>query len=41
MLYLGQVLRFDFGESQYSHRPVGLDLRQRLPATLELTFAAL
>ena len=40
-LYLGQVLRFDFGESQYSHRAVGLDLRQRLPATLELTFAAL
>src|ERR1051325_771177 len=40
-LYLGQVLRFDFGESQYSRRPVGLDLRQRLPATLELTFAAL
>lgn len=41
LLYLGQVLRFDFGESQYSHRPVGLDLRMRLPATLELTFAAL
>jgi peptide/nickel transport system permease protein len=41
VLYLGQVLRFDFGESQYSHRAVGLDLRQRLPATLELTFAAL
>jgi peptide/nickel transport system permease protein len=39
--YIGQVLRFDFGESQYSHRPVGADLRQRLPATLELTFAAL
>jgi peptide/nickel transport system permease protein len=41
VLYIGQVLRFDFGESQYSHRPVGLDIRQRLPATLELTFAAL
>lgn len=39
--YLAQVARFDFGESQYSHRPVGVDLRQRLPATLELTFAAL
>jgi peptide/nickel transport system permease protein len=39
--YIAQVARFDFGESQYSHRPVGLDLRQRLPATLELTFAAL
>src|SRR5436305_13173936 len=41
VLYLGQVLRFDFGESQYSHRAVGLDLQTRLPATLELTFAAL
>jgi len=41
VLYIGQVLRFNFGESQYSHRPVGLDIRQRLPATLELTFAAL
>jgi peptide/nickel transport system permease protein len=41
VLYIGQVFRFDFGESQYSHRPVGLDIRQRLPATLELTFAAL
>jgi peptide/nickel transport system permease protein len=41
LLYLGRVLRFDFGESQYSHRPVGLDIRQRLPATLELTIAAL
>ena len=35
------MLRFDFGESQYSHRPVGMDIRQRLPATLELTAAAL
>jgi peptide/nickel transport system permease protein len=41
VLYFGQVFRFDFGESEYSHRPVGLDIRQRLPATLELTFAAL
>jgi peptide/nickel transport system permease protein len=40
-VYLGQILRFNFGESQYSHRPVGLDIRQRLPATLELTIAAL
>ena len=40
-LYLGQVLQFNFGESQYSHRPVGLDIRQRLPATLELTLSAL
>jgi peptide/nickel transport system permease protein len=41
LLYFGQVFRFDFGESEYSHRPVGLDIRQRLPATLELTFTAL
>ena len=41
ILYLDQVFRFDFGESEYSHRPVGLDIEQRLPATLELTFAAL
>ncbi len=41
LLYLGKVVQFDFGESQYSHRPVGLDIRQRLPATLELTIAAL
>src|ERR1041384_1685921 len=40
-LYLGQVLRFDFGESQYSRRPVGAVLRRPLPATLELPFAAL
>ncbi len=35
------MAQFDFGESQYSHRPVGLDIAQRLPATLELTFSAL
>jgi peptide/nickel transport system permease protein len=40
-LYLGQVIQFNFGESQYSHRPVGVDIRQRLPATLELTISAL
>src|SRR5262249_43956643 len=41
LMYFGQVFRFEFGESQYSHRPVGLDIAQRLPATLELTLAAL
>ena len=41
IIYIGQVFRFNFGESQYSHRPVGLDIRQRLPATLELTFGSL
>src|SRR3954451_1721936 len=38
---LGQVARLDFGESAYSRRPVALDIRQRLPATLELTITAL
>ncbi len=41
IIYLGQVARLDFGESAYSHRSVALDIKQRLPATLELTIAAL
>jgi len=41
VIYLGQVARLDFGESAYSHRSVALDIKQRLPATLELTIAAL
>ena len=40
-VYLTQVARLDFGESAYSRRPVALDIKQRLPATLELTLAAL
>ena len=36
-----QVARLDFGESAFSRRPVALDIKQRLPATLELTFTAL
>jgi peptide/nickel transport system permease protein len=40
-IYLGQVLRGDFGTSLHSGRPVALDIGQRLPATLELTFVAL
>lgn len=40
-VYLGKVASFDFGESAFSHRPVALDIMQRLPATLELTLAAL
>lgn len=40
-LYLEQVSRLDFGESQYSRRAVALDIGQRLPATMELTIAAL
>jgi peptide/nickel transport system permease protein len=41
VLYLGQVARLNFGESQYSSRPVALDIAQRLPATMELTVTAL
>src|SRR4051812_44579826 len=41
VVYLGQVARFEFGESAYSRRPVALDIKQRLPATLELTISAL
>jgi peptide/nickel transport system permease protein len=41
VVYLGKVAHLDFGESAFSHRPVALDILQRLPATLELTFAAL
>ncbi|MFC7476325.1 ABC transporter permease [Dankookia sp. GCM10030260] len=39
--YLAGVARLDFGTSQFSGRPVAQDIAQRLPATLELTFAAL
>ncbi len=40
-VYLGQVARLDFGESAYSRRPVALDIKERLPATLELTISSL
>ncbi len=40
-VYVGKVVQLDFGESAFSRRPVSLDIVQRLPATLELTFAAL
>jgi peptide/nickel transport system permease protein len=40
-IYLRQVLQADFGTSLHSGRPVAKDIFQRLPATLELTFAAL
>lgn len=39
--YVWKVAHFDFGESVFSHRPVALDISQRLPATLELTFASM
>lgn len=40
-LYMRQVLSGDFGRSLNTGRPVAVDIAQRLPATLELTFAAL
>jgi peptide/nickel transport system permease protein len=40
-VYIGKVAQLDFGESAFSHRPVALDIFQRLPATLELTFCSL
>lgn len=39
--YLQNVVVGDFGVSAYSHRPIGADIAQRLPATIELTFTAL
>jgi peptide/nickel transport system permease protein len=41
LVYAGKVGRLDFGESAFSHRPVALDISQRLPSTLQLTFCAL
>jgi peptide/nickel transport system permease protein len=41
LIYLGKIARFDLGESAFSHRPVALDIAQRLPATLELIVASL
>jgi peptide/nickel transport system permease protein len=40
-IYLRQVVQADLGTSTQSGRPVAQDILQRLPATLELTFAAL
>jgi peptide/nickel transport system permease protein len=40
-VYLFQVARGDFGVSAYTGRPVGEDVAQRLPATIELTLLAL
>lgn len=39
--YYGRLLQFDLGESLFSRQPVGDLILQRLPATLELTVAAL
>jgi peptide/nickel transport system permease protein len=40
-VYLRQVMEGDLGASIYTQRPVVLDIGLRLPATLELIFAAL
>jgi dipeptide transport system permease protein len=40
-IYLGQLLRGDFGNSIVSHRAVVLDFLTLFPATLELSFFAL
>ncbi|MEN9499366.1 MAG: hypothetical protein RIS83_1185, partial [Pseudomonadota bacterium] len=41
VIHLRQVLTGDFGKSIFSGRPVTEEILQRLPATLELTIAAL
>ena len=41
VVYLRQIAQGDLGTSMYTRRPVVLDIGQRLPATLELIFAAL
>nr|WP_305879981.1 ABC transporter permease [Siccirubricoccus soli] len=41
LVHIRQVLTGDFGRSIFSGRPVTEEIAQRLPATLELTFAAL
>jgi peptide/nickel transport system permease protein len=38
LIYLKNLLRGDFGVSISSHRPVGLELREAIPSTLELVF---
>ena len=39
--YMGGVLRLDFGRSLYTKRDVNVELEARIPATLELTLAAI
>ncbi len=41
VIYLGDVVRGDLGQSLSTGQPVLSDLSRRLPASLELTFAAL
>jgi len=39
--YLSGIVQFDFGDSLHSKRPVSALLAERIPATLQLAFAAL
>jgi ABC-type dipeptide/oligopeptide/nickel transport system permease component len=39
--YVGRLLRADMGTSLYTTRPIAEDLASRLPATIELTLAAM
>lgn len=39
--YLGRVVQGDFGDSIFQHEPVGKLIRERLPATIELTVISL
>src|SRR5689334_16031783 len=41
LTYLGNLLHGDFGPSLTSHRPVSADLKDYLPATIELTLGAI
>src|SRR5262245_55910267 len=41
LTYMAGLLKGDFGQSLTTRRPVLDDLRQRLPASMELTFAAM
>lgn len=40
LMYLGNLVTGDLGESQQTHQPVAADLAEKVPATLELAFAA-
>lgn len=40
-IYVGQVASGDLGNSVFSNRPVAMDVRRTLPATLELIFVSL
>ncbi|MBI1387664.1 MAG: ABC transporter permease subunit [bacterium] len=39
--YLGRLVQFDLGRSVLTDRPVAVELRERFPATLELSLAAM